>query len=96
MPFALELRAALAEAGMTCRIGLDGGPVLSGRTPGGTPDGGRDVAGAPVNQASKMAQDLAAPGTVCLSEAVAAQAGPGGFTRVRHTVSGVDLTFYQG
>jgi len=92
VPFALELRAALAEAGTTCRIGLDCGPVLSGRTP----DGGRDVAGAPVNQASKMAQDLAAPGVVCLSEAVAAQAGPGGFTRVRHTVSGVDLTFYQG
>jgi class 3 adenylate cyclase len=102
VPFALELRAALAEAGMTCRIGLDSGPVLSGRTP----DGGRDVAGAPVNQASKMAQDLAAPGVVCLSEAVAAQAGPGeavaaqaglgGFTCVQHTVSGVDLTFYQG
>lgn len=61
-----------------------------------TPDGGCDVAGAPVNQASKMAQDLAVPGVVCLSEAVAAQAGPDGFTRVRHTVSGVDLTFYQG
>ncbi|GLX05003.1 hypothetical protein [Microbispora sp. NBRC 16548] len=96
VPFALELRAALAEAGMTCRIGLDSGPVLSGRTP----DGGRDVAGAPVNQASKMAQDLAAPGLVCLSETVAAQvaahAGLGGFALVRHTVSGVDLTFYQG
>ncbi|MEU6413124.1 hypothetical protein [Microbispora sp. NPDC046933] len=92
VPFALELRAALAEAGMTCRVGVDSGPVLSGRTP----DGGRDVAGAPVNQASKMAQDLAAPGLVCLSEAVAAHAGLDGFTLVRHTVSGVDLAFYQG
>ncbi|MEU6430564.1 hypothetical protein ABZ860_32115 [Microbispora sp. NPDC046973] len=92
VPFALQLRAALADAGMTCRIGLDSGPVLSGRTPGG----GRDVAGAPVNQASKMAQDLAAPGLVCLSEAVAAHADLGGFALVRHTVSGVDLIFYQG
>ncbi|MGI5157016.1 hypothetical protein [Microbispora sp. CA-102843] len=92
VPFALGLRAALAEAGMTCRVGLDSGPVLSGRTP----DGGRDLAGAPVNQASKMAQDLAPPGAVCLSEAVAAHADLGGFTLVRHTVSGVDMTFYQG
>ncbi|MBE3011190.1 family 3 adenylate cyclase [Microbispora sp. NEAU-D428] len=91
VPFALDLRAALAEAGMTCRIGLDSGPVLSGRTP----DGGHDVAGAPVNQASKMAQDLAAPGLVCLSEAVAAHADLDGFALVRHAVSGVDLTFYQ-
>ncbi|GAA4195289.1 hypothetical protein [Microbispora amethystogenes] len=90
--FARDLRAALAEAGMTCRIGVDTGPVLAGPTPGG----GWDVAGAPVNLASKMAQDLAAPGLVCLSEAVGAHAGPDGFTLVRHTVSGVDMAFYQG
>ncbi|MEV7808686.1 hypothetical protein AB0O28_37615 [Microbispora sp. NPDC088329] len=91
VPFALELRTALADAGMTCRIGVDSGPVLSGRTPGG----GRDVAGAPVNQASKMAQDLAAPGRVCLSESVGTHADLTGFTLARHTVSGVDMAFYQ-
>ncbi|MEU8194149.1 adenylate/guanylate cyclase domain-containing protein [Microbispora amethystogenes] len=90
--FARGLRAALTEAGMTCRIGVDTGPVLAGPTPGG----GWDVAGAPVNLASKMAQDLAAPGLVCLSEAVGAHAGPDGFTLVRRTVSGVDMAFYQG
>ncbi|MEV4455387.1 hypothetical protein [Microbispora sp. NPDC049633] len=90
--FALQLRNALAAAGMTCRVGVDSGPVLSGRTP----DGGRDVAGAPVNQASKMAQDLAAPGQVCLSESAGAHADLAGFTLVRHAVSGVDMTFYQG
>ncbi len=90
--FARDLRAALAEAGMTCRIGVDTGPVLAGPTPGG----GWDVAGAPVNLASKMAQDLAAPGLVCLSEAVGAHTGLDGFTLARHTVSGVDMTFYQG
>ncbi|WP_405085541.1 adenylate/guanylate cyclase domain-containing protein [Microbispora sp. NBC_01389] len=77
---------------MTCRIGVDTGPVLAGLTPGG----GWDVAGAPVNLASKMAQDLAAPGLVCLSEAVGAYVGLDGFTLVRHTVSGVDMAFYQG
>lgn len=92
VPFALGLRAALAEAGMTCRIGVDSGPVLAGRTP----DGGRDVAGAPVNLASKMAQDLAAPGQVCLSETVGGHADLTGFALVHHTVSGVDMTFYQG
>ncbi|MBO4270118.1 family 3 adenylate cyclase [Microbispora triticiradicis] len=90
--FARDLRTALAAAGMTCRIGVDSGPVLAGRTPGG----GWDVAGAPVNLASKMAQDLAAPGLVCLSEAVGAHADLDGFALVRHTVSGVDMTFHQG
>lgn len=90
--FARDLRTALAEAGMTCRIGVDTGPVLAGRTPAGV----WDVAGAPVNLASKMAQDLAPQQAVCLSEAVGAHTGLNGFTLVRHAVSGVDMTFYQG
>ncbi|WP_182886119.1 family 3 adenylate cyclase [Microbispora sp. H10885] len=90
--FARDLRTALAEAGMTCRIGVDTGPVLAGRTPAGV----WDVAGAPVNLASKMAQDLAPQQAVCLSEAVGAHADLDGFAHVRHTVSGVDMTFHQG
>ncbi|WP_208868549.1 hypothetical protein [Microbispora triticiradicis] len=90
--FARDLRTALAEAGMTCRIGVDTGPVLAGRTPAGV----WDVAGAPVNLASKMAQDLAPQQAVCLSEAVGAHVDLDGFALVRHTVSGVDMTFHQG
>ncbi len=50
----------------------------------------------PVNIASKMAQDLGRPGGLYLSEAVAEQVDPGGFTERRATVSGVALTLYEG
>ncbi|TLP59925.1 family 3 adenylate cyclase [Microbispora tritici] len=90
--FARDLRTALAEVGMTCRIGVDTGPVLAGWTPAGV----WDVAGAPVNLASKMAQDLAPQQAVCLSQAVGAHADLDGFALVRHTVSGVDMTFHLG
>ncbi|MEV0144123.1 MULTISPECIES: adenylate/guanylate cyclase domain-containing protein [unclassified Nonomuraea] len=97
--FALRLRTGLAEREIVARIGVAAGPVLAGRTPGG----GWDVAGAPVNLASKMAQDLGSPGRVHLSEAVRdAVAGHDdhadlvGFEPVRRTVSGVEMTYYQG
>ncbi|MFI7149110.1 adenylate/guanylate cyclase domain-containing protein [Nonomuraea sp. NPDC050022] len=98
--FAQGLRAGLAEYEIVCRIGVAAGPVLAGETPGG----GWDIAGAPVNLASKMAQDLGGPGRVYLSEAVherLAEAGSeraqlDGFAAVQRTVSGVQLTFFEG
>ncbi|MEU7742750.1 adenylate/guanylate cyclase domain-containing protein [Nonomuraea sp. NPDC049158] len=90
--FARCLRAGLAEHEIVCRIGVAAGPVLAGETPGG----GWDVAGAPVNLASKMAQDLGRPGRVYLSEAVRERAQLDGFTSVRRTVSGVEMTFFEG
>ena len=114
--FARRLRAGLAEHEIVCRIGVAAGPVLAGETPGG----GWDVAGAPVNLASKMAQDLGRPGRVYLSEAVHERLGEAGcerlgeavherlgeaecesaqldrFASVRRTVSGVEMTFFEG
>ncbi|WP_433509110.1 adenylate/guanylate cyclase domain-containing protein [Nonomuraea sp. CA-143628] len=130
--FAQGLRVSLAEHEIVCRIGVAAGPLLAGETPGG----GWDVAGAPVNLASKMAQDLGRPGRVYLSEAVHErlsgagreplseamreqlgdagcerlnEAGRGrlneagceraqldGFAAVRRTVSGVEMTFFEG
>ncbi|MFF5205998.1 adenylate/guanylate cyclase domain-containing protein [Streptosporangium sp. NPDC000396] len=94
--FARRLRSRLAEHEIICRIGVDTGPVLAGEIPGG----GRDIAGAPVNVASKMAQDLGRPGHIYLSEAVREHIDPTGdpaaFTPVQCTVSGVTMTFFEG
>lgn len=94
--FALGMRKGLAEREIVGRIGVAAGPVLAGRTP----SGGWDVAGAPVNLASKMAQDLGTPGRVHLSEAVRDALGDRvdlpGFETVRRTVSGVEMTYYVG
>ncbi|MEV5707569.1 hypothetical protein [Actinoallomurus sp. NPDC052274] len=90
--FALRLRAGLAEREIVCRIGVDTGPVLTGETPGG----GRDIAGAPVNVASKMAQDLGRPGRVYLSETLREQTVLGRFVPVERVVSGVRITFFEG
>jgi class 3 adenylate cyclase len=90
--FALRLRADLAEREIVCRIGVDTGPVLTGETP----SGGRDIAGAPVNVASKMAQDLGRPGHVYLSEALRAHTGQGAFVPIEQVVSGVRITFFEG
>ncbi|MET8154722.1 adenylate/guanylate cyclase domain-containing protein [Sphaerisporangium sp. NPDC005289] len=91
--FAERMRAGLADHGISCRIGVDTGPVLAGETP----SGGWDVAGAPVNVASKMAQDLGTPGRIYLSEAMGEHVPSGkAYTPVRHTVSGVSMTCYEG
>jgi class 3 adenylate cyclase len=89
--FALRLRAELAEREIVCRIGVDTGPVLTGETP----DGGRDIAGAPVNVASKMAQDIGRPGHIYLSEALREQTGLAPFVPIERAVSGVDITFFE-
>jgi class 3 adenylate cyclase len=90
--FALRLRAGLAEREIVCRIGVDTGPVLTAETPGG----GRDIAGAPVNLASKMAQDIGRPGHVYLSAALREQTGLGRFVPVERAVSGVRISFFEG
>ncbi|MFD1537554.1 hypothetical protein [Nonomuraea guangzhouensis] len=90
--FAQGLRAGLAEHEIGCRIGVADGPVLAGQTPGG----GWDIAGAPVNLASKMAQDLGTPGRVYLSEALREHVHLDGFAAVRRTVSGVQMAYFEG
>lgn len=90
--FARLFREEFAREGITCRMGIDVGPVLLFELP----SGGRDIAGMPVNIASKMAQDMGQPGRLYLSEAVAAQTDRSGFTALRYTISGVDITAYEG
>lgn len=90
--FAQEFRQDLAAREITCRIGLDLGPVLVGELSGG----GMDIAGMPVNIASKMAQDIGEPGRIYLSEAIGERVDLPGFTPIQYAVSGMQLTAFEG
>jgi class 3 adenylate cyclase len=90
--FAHSFRQALAQADVSCRIGIDAGAVLVFDLEGG----GSDIAGMPVNLASKMAQDKGQMGKLYLSAAVRESVDAGAFTELRYTVSGVEIAVYQG
>jgi len=49
-----------------------------------------------VNLASKMAQDLGMPGHIYLSGNAARDTRTSGFIPVQRTVSGVQVTFFEG
>jgi len=86
--FAEEIRTTLAQTGVRCRIGVDSGQVLIFDL--GT--GGRDIAGDPVNTASKLAQDVGELGHIYVTARAAARAGlTASGARARYTVSGVEL-----
>lgn len=86
--FAEEIRTTLARTGVRCRIGVDSGQVLIFDL--GT--GRRDIAGDPVNTASKLAQDVGELGHIYVAARAAAKAGlPAGGVRATYTVSGVEL-----
>lgn len=85
--FAEGLRNELRRQRIACRIGVDVGPVLEFELGGGA----RDIAGSPVNIASKLAQDVGEFGTIYLTETVADRAGAGG-RPLEFEVSGVRLS----
>lgn len=90
--FARAFQQELGRTGIACRIGIDAGPVLLFDLP----SGGKDIAGMPVNMASKMAQDKGKLGKVYLSEAVRSLLDVDGFTPIEYTVSGVEMTVHEG
>lgn len=90
--FAMAFRLALAQEDVACRIGVDVGPVLVFDLP----TGGRDIAGMPVNIASKMAHDKGRIGKLYLSAAVKKLVEDIPFTELKYTVSGVEIDAYEG
>jgi class 3 adenylate cyclase len=92
LEFARAFRRALAAGGIDCRIGVDLGPVLVFDLAGG----GKDIAGMPVNIASKMAQDCGAWGKLYLSDRVHARVDAPEFRERRFHVSGVELRAFEG
>ncbi|PZV13536.1 MAG: family 3 adenylate cyclase [Pseudanabaena sp.] len=90
--FAKTFRQELAKQNITCRIGIDRGEVLIFNLPSGT----RDIAGMPVNVASKMAQDKGEFGKLYLSAAMRDLVDISGFNEINFGVSGVEITAYEG
>jgi class 3 adenylate cyclase len=90
--FARSFREALAAQGVQCRIGIDVGPVLVFELGPGS----HDIAGSPVNVASKLAEDVGEFGKIQMTDAVAKRAGAKRERpTLQFTVSGVDLRAYD-
>ncbi len=90
--FARGFRAALADQGIQCRIGIDVGRVLLFELGHNS----RDVAGSPVNIASKLAQDCGTFGGIYLSETAAERSRVK--SEARHhafEVSGLTVSAYE-
>lgn len=89
--FAQNFRQELTKQGITCRIGIDQGEVLIFNLAIGT----RDIAGMPVNMASKIAQDKGEFGKLYVSESLKDIADIHGFKGISYEVSGVRITAYE-
>lgn len=84
---ATDVQREAAALGLTVSAGLDEGdaylfPMPHGRT---------ELAGDPVNRASKLAEDLADPGDLCMTERVADGLQLPGATPMEWTISGISL-----
>lgn len=90
--FAQTFRQELAKQDIICRIGIDRGEVLIFNLSFGT----KDIAGMPVNVASKMAQDKGKFGKLYLSASMRDVVDVTGFSEIKYNVSGVEITTYEG
>ena len=88
LAFARRFRALLKEQGIAVRTGIDRGEVLVFTLP----EGGEDIAGLPVNMASKIAQDLGAFGRIYLTDGVASLVGEPGLERLTFQIAGATVS----
>lgn len=58
--------------------------------------GSKDIAGMPVNVASKMAQDKGEFGKIYLSAAMRDLVDVRDFNEIKYNISGVEITSYEG
>lgn len=90
--FARAFRESLGAQRIACCIGIDVGPVLVFDLG----EGSRDIAGSPVNIASKLAEDVGEYGKIQMTDAVAKRAGARRERpTLQFTVSGVELRAYD-
>jgi hypothetical protein len=80
----------LQDDGVRCKIGIDEGPVIIFNIKKGR----KDIAGSPVNVASKIAQDKGEFGHIYISEEIEKKTKPIGYTQFEITVSGIVLPGY--
>lgn len=89
--FAQAFRQALAVQNIDSRTGIDAGSILLFDLA----VGGKDIAGNPVNVASKMAQDKGVFGKIYLSSTMKTLVNVSQFKEITYTVSGVEITIYE-
>jgi class 3 adenylate cyclase len=88
LDFARRFRATLQQQEISSRIGIDYGDVLVFQLR----EGVEDIAGAPVNIASKLAQDEGVFGKISLTDAAVSNARAGSeFNKVSFQISGVTI-----
>ena len=87
LDFARRFRAQFAAQNVAVRIGIDRGEVLVFTLA----DGRVDIAGMPVNLASKIAQDHGRFGRIHLTEGAATAAGVSGLERLEFEIAGVEV-----
>jgi class 3 adenylate cyclase len=88
LDFARRFRETLQQQEIASRIGIDYGDVLVFQLR----EGVEDIAGAPVNIASKLAQDEGVFGKISLTDAAASNARVGSeFNKVSFQISGVTI-----
>lgn len=96
LEFSQTFRHELSRQNIACRIGIAHGEVLIFDLAVGT----RDIAGAPVNLASKMAQDQGKLGKIYVSAALKAQLKDqldiNNFQPVTCHISGMEIAAYEG
>ena len=93
LEFAHRFRKAFLDQGIQSRIGIDEGEVLVFDLAGGL----IDIAGMPVNLASKLAQDTGEFGKIYLTEAAARSArSPSGLQPLAVEVAGVHVDAFWG
>lgn len=90
--FSKAFQDVLNQQNVDTRIGIDKGPVLVFDLP----TGGKDIAGMPVNIASKMAQDKGGFGHVYINGHLSESLDVSVLTQINYTVSGVEMTIYEG
>lgn len=90
--FSKAFQDVLDRQNIGTRIGIDKGPVLVFDLP----TGGKDIAGMPVNIASKMAQDKGRFGHVYLNGHLGEALDVNALSQIKYTVSGVEMTIYEG
>jgi hypothetical protein len=87
LEFARRFRALFRQQQVAVRIGMDRGQTLFFDLAGGR----QDIAGMPVNLASKIAQDHGEFGRIYLTEGAARASGEQDFERHTFRIAGVDV-----
>ena len=88
--FAEIYQKELSDQGLKCKIGIDQGPVMIFKIKKGT----RDIAGIPINIASKISQDQGKMGHIYITQSIFEATRPIDYKKRNTHVSGISIENY--